>query len=511
MPAKINPETRDRAITTFRRAICRKYGITPFWHQAHWFAAADGYILLDHQVSPDTPGAVEVLEPDKSIAHYGTVVRPDGRAKVLADLGSFKIGKSFGSALFYASFAIVPDARVQLVGLEYDICAPEFEYIVDFLLSERGMGIKAESLQNRPRDGRMWLDLPGGGRIEAKSWERKDTLKGKEIDCYGYCEAYMLPGMECYTSFSQNLRARDGYAVFPTTPDRPWLKEFHDRAHSGDPRFRKWHCTCGIAAKANPLTFDQEAMDRDRDLMTREKFSIHYEGQLGDFVGRVYNYKLGDRTFDQTNRPGLFREGHLSLPDGWEIMGAVDTGTFYTGLLVAFDPDGNAYVLDEFPNYRYVAGVPERNESLSIPRWATELSRRTLDLRGHTAYWADANSQFKGELQNYGVTLLPAKIPVETRTEIAREYFEHKRVYLASHLTVLPFELENAAWPEEASATGKFARVKDRDHTLDCLEHILARRPFGRIAPSMISKGSWAAAMGYKKKITSGNIHLGKN
>jgi hypothetical protein len=75
---------------------------------------------------------------------------------------------------------------------------------------------------------------------------------------------------------------------------------------------------------------------------------------------------------------------------------------------------------------------------------------------------------------------------------------------------VIPFELENAAWPEEASASGKFARIKDRDHTLDCLEHILARRPFGRIAESSLSKGSWAAAMGYKKRTTTGNNHLGR-
>lgn len=124
--------------------------------------------------------------------------------------------------------------------------------------------------------------------------------------------------------------------------------------------------------------------------------------------------------------------------------------------------------------------------------------------------WADPNSQFKSELRNYGVTLLPAKVPVETRTEVTREYFEHGRIHLAPWLSVLPFEIENASWPEEASATGKFARVKDRDHTLDPLEHILARRPFGRT----IIQGKhrdWASSMGLKRKTgRGGNIHLGR-
>jgi hypothetical protein len=61
-------------------------------------------------------------------------------------------------------------------------------------------------------------------------------------------------------------------------------------------------------------------------------------------------------------------------------------------------------------------------------------------------------------------------------------------------LSILPFELENACWPEEASAAGKFARVKDRDHTLDCLEHILSKRPHGSIARAPQAPRTWLEA-----------------
>lgn len=508
MAAKIPNELRDQLISAFRERVCEKMGVAPFLHQREVWCAGDGLELTGQE----DEGGLTIRLGTGEITRAGYRPRKEGRARFLADLGAFKIGKSYGAALWAAGFAAVPGARVSLVGLEYDICEPEFSYLVEFLLSETGMGLKADSLQNRPRDGKMWLDLPNGCRYEAKSWERKDTLKGKEIDAYIYCEAYQLPGIECFTSFSQNLRARRGYAYFATTPDRPWIKQLHSLGHGNDP---EWHCTCSIGAEANPFTFDAVAKRRDETLMTREKFAIHYGGQMGDFVGRVYPYQRGQRVFNSTTHPHLFPRGgssreDLTIPPGWEIVGGADTGTYYSALLVTFSPEGEAFVIDEFPNYRYVAGEAERDEGISIPEWARYVGRSTYGYKGRPNFWADPNSQFKGELRNYGINLLSSKIPVETRTEIAREYFQHNRIWIAPWVTVLPFELENAAWPEEASLSGKFARVKDRDHTLDPLEHILAHRPYGRVPEAYIPKGSWAAA-NFKRKNSTGNVHLGRH
>ncbi len=520
MAGLVNNDTRDKIMTLFRERVCETLGVAPYLHQREVWCASDGYELTGEE---DPEGVTVTLE-DSTVTKVAIRPRPAGRARFLADLGAFKIGKSYGAALWASGFAAVPGANVALVGLEYDICAPEFGYLVEFLLSGRGMGMKYDALQNRPRDGKMWLDVyctpDKNGPIahfEARSWERKDTLKGKENDAYIYCEAYQLPGIECFTGFSQNLRARRGYAYFATTPDRPWIKELHRLGynHGGQDADPEWHCTCNVPAEANPLTFDLKAKERDAKLMTKEKYDIHYNGQLGDFVGHVFNYSLGGNRFTPRSHPELFREGgdspierdHLSVPQNWEIVSGADTGTFYTALAVAFDQNGCAYVLDEFPNYRYVAGEPERNEQLAIPGWAGAVRGAIEGYGGRAHLWADPNSQFKGELRNYGLHLLPAKVPVEARTEVTREYFEHGRIFLAPWLSVLPFELENAAWPEEASMSGKFARVKDRDHTLDCLEHILARRPFGRRPSSSVKHGSWLASQGYKK--AKGNIHLG--
>ena len=507
MASLIDNDTRDAIISAFRERVCLRMGVAPFLHQRQVWAASDGLELTGELTDDPSEGLAVCIDRDSPFVYAKYQPREGGRARFLSDLGAFKIGKSYGAALWASGFAAVPGSKVSLVGLEYDICEPEFSYIVEFLLSQRGMGLKADSLQNRPRDGKMWLDLSNGSRYEARSWERKDTLKGKENDAYIYCEAYQLPGIECFTGFSQNLRARRGYAYFATTPDRPWIKMLHELGHGADP---EWHCTCSVAADVNPWTFDPVAKVRDKKLMTSEKYEIHYNGQMGDFVGRVFNYSRGQKMFTEASHPHLFRDGHLVVPSNWEIVGAADTGTFYTALLVAFDPNGDAFVLQEFPNYRYMAGAPERDEQLTVPSWSRHVVHESLRLGGRSSFWADMNSQFKGELRNYGMTLLPAKVPVEARTEITREYFEHNHVYLAPWLDILPFELENASWPEEASMSGKFARVKDRDHTLDCLEHILARRPFGRIASSDIRKGSWAAASGLKTHGTQGNTHLGR-
>lgn len=513
MASRIPNDLRNTAFTRYREDICLKMGVTPFPHQREWWAASDGlYLHWKELAEPGDTSGASVMLPDGSIELWKTSARIGGRARFLSDLGAFKVGKSWGAGMWAAGFAVIPDARISLVGLEYDICAPEFDYICKALLSDRGMGLKAVSLQNRPRDGKMWLDLENGARYEARSWERKESLKGKEIDAYVYCEAYQLPGLECFTSFKQNLNARRGYAVFATTPDRPWVNQLHEQGHGVDP---EWHCTCSVASDVNSFTFDARAREMDKNLMTKEKYAIHYYGQLGDFVGRVFQYSKGQAQFTRGSHPELFDGGggaeNLRIPEGWEVVLGADTGTFYTALAVAFSPGGDAFILGEFPNYSYISGESERDESITIPEWSRGVREGIAPFKCRPHFWADKNTQFKKELENYGIFLFPSTFPVETRTEITREYFQNGRIYLAPWLTVLPFELENAAWPEEASLTGKFARVKDRDHTLDCLEHILSRRPRGKVLSTARNAQTWLESYTGKpnKGPQTGNSSLG--
>ena len=481
---------RDAMITGFREKVCSELGIVPFEHQRQWFAAADGQILMPSGEMLGLP-ATTVRMQDGSVERRWLAERPHGRSKVIAELAAYKAGKSYGAALWASGFAAIPDGRVYLVGIEYDMCAPEFDYLLEFLISERGLKLPYESLQNRPKDGRLWLELTNGCRFEARSWERSESLKGKEVDCYIFCEAYQLPDLDCFMRIKQNLRARAGYAIFPTTPDSPWISTLHENGH-GNPDYTEWSCFCGVPASVNPFTYDAKTEIVDRKLMTKEKYNIAYLGKIGTYVGRVFAYQRGERIFTTATHPRLWYNAekpptadNFRLPSGWTVMIGVDTGTYMAAVIMAFDEDGNTYILDELTNYRYVHSVIELDPDLSLASFVEELKRRAALWGARHIAWADANSQFKAEMwNNHHFQLLGNTIGREKRTESAREYFQHNKVWFAPWVPMLQYEVENAQWPEGTTASGRFERVKHNDHLLDGFEHLCSRRPRGkRIVP----------------------------
>ena len=521
---KVPLALRDRLITEFRQHICAELNYIPLLAQAQWWAATDGKEVIDAEIEPDSPNEkVLVKLADDSTQWCPVVPRPAGRAKVVALLAAYKMGKSWSAGVWASGFAAVPESKVVLVGLEYDMCAAEFDVILETLLSTSGLGLKAASLQNRPKDGRLWLQLENGARFEARSWERSESLKGKEVDCYIFSEAYQLPGLECFTSVAQNLRARNGYAVFPTTPDRPGVQIFHENGH-GHRDFPAWSWHCGVPASANPYTFDQSMMDRDAHLMTREKFNIAYLGKLGDFVGRVYAYQRGDKQFNAKTHPHLWHSGpdgptraNLKIPSAWRVESGADTGSVCAAVVIAFDPEGNAYVLDEIVNYSYLAGQPELDPAISLVTYADNFKRCAALHNARPIAWCDSNSQFKAEFTHHGVTLMAntrgGRVGAgrEVRTEAGRQYFQHNVIWFAPWLKILPYEIENAQWPPKATASGRYERLKVNDHALDSLEHVLSRHPRGTLAKpeTMPELPGMMVPRPRRRRHSHGDPHLG--
>lgn len=324
----MDPRQRDQLVTTFRREVYTAINFSWFAHQAEWQLASEGWTLLS---VPPTDGdhfvLVQVADPtDTNFVNEGRkqrthklprkiVLRPFGVAHHLANLAAYKGGKSYGGAAFLTGFAILPDAHVQLIGAEYATSEPEFTYLCDFLCSEPpvGMNFKHKQLLMDARGGRMRLQLASGALFECQSWENSKRLKGRRIDCYYWAEAYQLPGMMTYNSVSQNLREKLGYSVWTTTPDEPWVEYLHRKGHAGGPESDPdWHCTCGVDASVNPFTYDQRARDRDdpdkNGIMTRERFAIAWQGKLGTFVGRVYNFARGEKQLSPLAFPMIWRE-----------------------------------------------------------------------------------------------------------------------------------------------------------------------------------------------------------
>ena len=300
---------RDRLVAQFRRHVFATLKFAPFKHQAEWMLASEGLALTSRHAERRSRHHLDVRFRDKSVHRLQVLPRPGGVAKTLADLGAYKCGKSAGGAWWLSGFAAVPGGRVDLIGLEYDVCSPEFEYLAETLLSDRGMGLAYKTFHNQPSAGRMLIELTNGCRFQCRSWARRDILKGKERDCYYFCEAYMLPGLSAPKSIQQNLRMRDGWQVFTTTADEPWVSIFHELGHGRD---NSYHCTCGVHARENPYTFVQAEYDRDDPeqggMMARDQFAVSWEGKLGEFVGRVYSYQRGERQFDMVSHPEWWKE-----------------------------------------------------------------------------------------------------------------------------------------------------------------------------------------------------------
>ena len=308
---QLTNEQRHRAAADFRRKVWEKYEITPFAHQADWILAGEGYALTD-QIADDGQLSEFVMLPDRTVERRLIVPRGGGAAHVLTDLAGFKAGKSFSLAMWACGYAGVPNSDIDFIGLEYDTSEPEFNYLTEFLLSERGMNLKAASFRNNKRDGSIWITLDNATHFQVKSYRasrKSETMKGKTRDCYILTEAYQLPGMHVFTRVMQNLRQRDGHVTIATTPDRAWVRELHQKAHGRDPY---WHCVCDVDAACNPEAFDQAARDRDDPdkggLMTRERFDIAWRGKVERHIGAVYDYAKDAQMVSPLNFPSMWNE-----------------------------------------------------------------------------------------------------------------------------------------------------------------------------------------------------------
>jgi hypothetical protein len=336
----MNFAARDAAIASFRRSVCASIvgsdgrSLLPLRAQAEWQLASEGWTL---ESSPPVIGDYyhTILIPDALLNPFAMISgrreingipcseviqkitpRIGGAAHIVAALEAFKAGKSYWTALWTSGFAAIPSVKVQLVSLEYANAEMEFTYLAEMLLSDppRGMGMPYKRFANDKRNGKMQIIIKNGTEFEVMSWNNKESLKGKKVIAYVYCEAYQLPDFSVYTTLAQNLRELRGFALFPTTPDRPWVGVFHDYGHGQDP---DWHCTCSVDANENPFTFDQKARDRDDPekggIMTRERFAISWQGRLGRFIGRVYDFSRGDREryFWPETHPYLWSDAYL--------------------------------------------------------------------------------------------------------------------------------------------------------------------------------------------------------
>ena len=170
----------------------------------------------------------------------------------------------------------------------------------------------------------------------------------------------------------------------------------------------------------------------------------------------------------------------LRLPRSWEIVAGADTGTYMGGCIGAIDPNFEIYILEEFPNYHYTGDGTIELVGMTVGEWfrwfGTRMRHWTKQRHGNKAL-VDANTTFKTEV-SHGLGFKMNRKDLELRTEITREYVRNRRLHLMPWLKVIPYEMEECHYPDhESGSTGRFVRVKDKDHCWDGVEHICSSRP----------------------------------
>ena len=99
----------------------------------------------------------------------------------------------------------------------------------------------------------------------------------------------------------------------------------------------------------------------------------------------------------------------LRLPACYEFILGGDTGTYCSAVLIAVseEPSPHALVLEEFPNYRYVAGEVELL-GVSVAEWGATVVSTWSRYAGDQScrVWADPNTQFRAEFRHHGIFVL---------------------------------------------------------------------------------------------------------
>lgn len=538
---------RDQLASHFRFALLQRLDLVPFFHQAQIFAYLDRKELAiwptcgrDDVPQGDSPALRTWIEgnenwlisrprfvevevdkygkrcgdqvpefgPDEvpEVDHLYFEVAPSDRPRpaVLGMSAGFKGGKSLPGGIIPASFGICPSLRWDTYGIEYDVCEPEFEYLLEALLSERGLNLPYKKtaterdplcythLKNDASMGRMMLRLSNDARFVCRSMRialesKSDPLKGKERDGFTLAEIYQFPSIQSVLSYRQNLSARRGYYTMFSTPDRPIMDEVNRRCDPDNEDFPAWQGVAEVHRRENPYAFVIEDWLEDMVTFSEEKFSVYWEGKSGRWIGAVYPPA---KFFDTETHPWLWKDPNgPSVPDNFapppwmSRRGGVDAGTLYGVVSSLCDNDGYVYVLGGSCNYRYVADEIEQRMEETVESICSQARYLREKIGGKWgASYTDHNTQWKDEYRINGVPLRKGAKDPEHRTEVTRGMAQNGFIWFAPWLrgSELVHEWGIAKFPSQEGSTGRRRRKKVNDHLLDSLEHICAKHPRAR-------------------------------
>ncbi len=248
-----------------------------------------------------------------------------GQAEVLASTARDKTicagvrwGKSQTAAYEVARQLMLPNQRIWIVSLSYDMAKMVFNHLVDFLGNYDKALLKKVSFKPPQRlEIREWNSW-----VECKSANEYDSLMGQELDLCVIDEASRIPGEVWDRYLAARLSSRQGRSIAISTPfgQNNW---FFKRYIETKPA--SWH----FKTIDNPY-FKQEEWDRLKKVTPEMIFKQEYEAEFLRDAAAVFR-GIGSIVADTLRSPEI---GHLysmgvdlAKHNDYSVITVIDTNT----------------------------------------------------------------------------------------------------------------------------------------------------------------------------------------
>lgn len=310
------------------------------------------------------------MDPDAELSDLQKEIITTPERTVVV-FGGSRGGKSVSAAVIALGQLMIPNAKIALIGANYEHCSKEFDYIWRgfFKLFPRSACTEAQFITRSPHFS-MRLKTIWGSSVQVFSTISKEgaQILGNEFDMAILCEAAQVPDEVFNTKVErallgrakqrtgQNYLRRTGRAILLTTPKGQGGASYdiYNRAlartkgnlqklrlANGAEWFESLYFCQANVRELNP-TYPVEAFEHARRTLPKHSFEEQFLGRAIIRSGLVYSsFKEETHVLPAEKLPPVDVMRRSTFGVG------VDTGTNFAAILAVITPENKAYVIGE--------------------------------------------------------------------------------------------------------------------------------------------------------------------
>jgi hypothetical protein len=250
-------------------------------------------------------------------------------------------GKSIwaGREMTYALFK--PEARYWIVGPDYSLAEKEFRVVYIDITSKLKLGSKLRRSAYNVQQGNMYMELPWGTVLEAKSAHKPESLVGEGLDGVIMSEAAKHSKETWQRFIRPALADKRGWAIFPSTPEGfNYYYALYELGSNPDfPEYQSWR----EPSWHNHILYPGGRQDDEILAIEREVSEAFFKQEIAaeftSFVGQIY---------DEFNRDLHVKQ--IKYNPAWKNYWTFDFGFSapFVCLDIMVDPSDNVYVWREY-------------------------------------------------------------------------------------------------------------------------------------------------------------------